>query len=73
MRKSAEVQPGVIYCPYIPHTVATIVNGVVIWDERWWANLWYQLINRLSSRRRRVIKDFRESSSKKVDPQKFVA
>lgn len=64
--------PEVMYCPYTPKTVATIVNGVVIWDERWWANLWYQLINRVVSKRRRIIKNFREFSKKKVDLQNFI-
>ena len=68
-----EETPGTIYCPYIHKNVATIVNGVVIWDARWWANLWYQFINRVSPKRRRIINNFREFSKKKVEvSQKYL-
>lgn len=35
--------PKVIYAPYIPMTSGTIINGIKVWDHRWWVNIWCRI------------------------------
>ena len=54
---------GVVYCPYIPVTTATYINGVKVWDIRWWANWFCKLNLWLHPAKRKQIEEF---SNKKV-------
>ena len=41
--KTKEEQPGVIWAPYIPVTTGTIINGIKVWDHRWYVNIWCKI------------------------------
>ena len=30
---------GYIYAPWIPKTTKTFINGIQVWDHRWWMNI----------------------------------
>ena len=34
---------GFIYAPWIPQTTATFINGVRVWDRRWYVNLFCEI------------------------------
>ena len=36
-------QSFVVYAPYIPITSETIINGIKVWDYRWWVNIWCKI------------------------------
>lgn len=39
MKKTEDVPEGYIYVPWIPHATKTFINGIQVWDRRWWKNL----------------------------------
>ena len=34
---------GYIYAPYIPVTDGLYINGVKVWDHRWWVNIFCKI------------------------------
>ena len=39
MKKTEELPEGYIYAPYIPITDGIYINGVEVWNHRWWKNI----------------------------------
>ena len=39
MKKTDDTAEGYVYAPWIPVTTASYVNGVRVWDCRWWMNI----------------------------------
>ena len=39
MKKIDDAPEGYVYAPWIPVTTASYVNGVRVWDCRWWMNI----------------------------------
>jgi hypothetical protein len=54
MKQSSDIT----YTPFIPVTTATIINGVKVWDRRWWANILCKINLCLHPSKRRMIKKF---------------
>jgi len=38
MKKTEDVPEGYVYVPWIPHTTKAFINGIQVWDFRWWKN-----------------------------------
>ena len=57
---------GVIYAPYITETYATYINGIKVWDKRWWVNIWCR-INWFFHFKRR--KNWNKTKDKQVSPK----
>lgn len=34
---------GYVYAPYIPVTTGTIINGIKVWDHRWYVNIFCKI------------------------------
>ena len=58
MRK--EEKTGIVYAQYIPVTTATYINGIKVWDIRWWANWLCKLNLWLHPAKRKWIDEFRD-------------
>ena len=43
MEDNKKEQSCVVYAPYITRTSATIINGIKVWDYRWWVNIWCKI------------------------------
>ena len=43
MKKTDDAQGGCIYTPWIPITTKTFVNGIQVWDCRWWKNIFCKI------------------------------
>lgn len=56
--KENEGNSNILYCPYIPVTTATYVNGIKIWDERWLPNLWCKIYLWLHPKKRKMIEEW---------------
>ena len=41
--KNANNESKPIYVPWVPETVGTYVNGVKIWDKRWYMNIFCKI------------------------------
>ena len=39
MKKTDDVPEGYVYVPWIPHTTKSFINGIQVWDSRWWINI----------------------------------
>lgn len=39
MKKTGDAPEGYIYVPWIPHTTKAFINGIQVWDCRWWKNI----------------------------------
>ena len=39
MKRTEELPMGFVYGPYIPQTTSASINGVRVWDSRWWMNI----------------------------------
>jgi hypothetical protein len=62
-------QSFVVYTPYITKTSATIINGIKVWDYRWWVNIWCKINWFLHFKQR---KRWKEMSKIKVDSKYFI-
>ena len=67
--KTKEEMPRVIYAPYIPVTTGTTINGIKVWDRRWWVNIWCK-INWFFHFKER--KRWKELCNKKVDAKYYL-
>ena len=62
-------QSFVVYTPYITKTSSTIINGIKVWDYRWWVNIWCKINWFLHFKQR---KRWKEMSKIKVDSKYFI-
>lgn len=56
--KENEVNSQILYCPYIPVTTATYINGIKVWDKRWLPNLWCKIYLWLHPKKRKMIEEW---------------
>ena len=58
MKQISDTISDTIYAPFIPVTTATIINGVKVWDRRWWANILCKINLWIHPSYRRMIKKY---------------
>ena len=67
-KKTNDEVNKVIYVSWIPETVGTYVNGVKIWDKRWYVNI-FSKINWFFHFKLR--KNYKKFSEQKVDTKYY--
>ena len=59
----------VIYAPYVPKTTGVIINGIKVWDHRWYINILLKIkLFFMPSFRKRV----KTTSNIEVDAKMFI-
>lgn len=43
MKKKDDVSEGYVYAPWIPITTKSFINGIQVWDRRWWVNIFCKI------------------------------
>jgi hypothetical protein len=43
MKKTDDAPEGYVYAPWIPVTTKSFINGIQVWDRRWWKNLFCKI------------------------------
>jgi len=43
MKKTDDMPEGYVYAPWIPIKTKSFINGIQVWDRRWWMNIFCKI------------------------------